>query len=132
MEAITFTMGCARRDHFGERPMATPTGNVQRRPISMAPTVRNKVAPAARSSPPQALRDTWLSRSPVSQRPIRTRTPTIRPMKIPAFLVLPLFPFAARPPHHKEKKKGEGRPALTLLFLATPQAAHGQRGVSTF
>jgi hypothetical protein len=47
-----------------------------------------------------------------------------RVFDVPVFHVLPFFSLVARPPHSKENKKRESRPALTLLVLATPPAAH--------
>src|SRR2546423_12733285 len=75
MEAITCTTGCRRRDHFGERPMATPAGTVQATPISKAARVRSQVAKAASSNVPQVPRLTCTSNCTMDHRPKRASTP---------------------------------------------------------
>src|SRR5216683_229045 len=76
MEATTCTTGCRRRDHFGERPMATPAGTVQATPISRAVNVRSQVARVARSSVPQVGKGTWTSSRNMDTSPRRTSAPS--------------------------------------------------------
>src|SRR5579863_10380822 len=120
-DAATCTSGCARYDHFGLKPMATPAGIVHAAAIANAITVRVSVAPALSHTcahcPPGSPASSWI----VATTPQRTSaTPT------------PINPHRAalRPP----RRYVAGNVNRRVLAAAFPnvRSSHSQTGRQTW